>query len=329
VIRHPLEHFKVKEVFNLVFLGQGRSIGKLKEIMQQLANGLILGSFYALVALGYTMVYGIIKLLNFAHGDLYMVGGFVGFLILSAVSGLLGESWGAIVCSMVLSMLAVGMLGVIIQRVAYRPMLNAPRLSILITALAVSMILSNGVMAITDGEYLAFNTDLGFDGLDFGNVFVSYTQLALVISACLLMVTLSFFVNRTLYGKAMRAIAIDQDACKLMGINVNRIIGLTFFIGSSLAAAAGVMAGVYYGSLHFSMGFVIGLKAFTAAVIGGIGSIPGAMLGGLVLGLLEAFGTQIPFVGSEWKDVFSFGLLILLLILKPTGILGKTEIERM
>ena len=304
-------------------------MSNLDIILQQLANGLILGSFYALVALGYTMVYGIIKLLNFAHGDLYMVGGFVGFLILSAISGLLGESWGAILCSMVLSMLAVGLLGVIIQRVAYRPMLKAPRLSILITALAVSMILSNGVMAITDGEYLAFNTDLGYEGLAFGNVFVSYTQLALVVSACLLMVTLTFFVNKTLYGKAMRAIAIDQDACKLMGINVNRIIALTFFIGSSLAAAAGVMAGVYYGSLHFSMGFVIGLKAFTAAVIGGIGSIPGAMLGGLLLGLLEAFGTQIPFIGSEWKDVFSFGLLILLLILKPTGILGKTEIERM
>jgi len=298
-------------------------------ILQQLANGLIMGSFYAMVALGYTMVYGIIKLLNFAHGDLYMVGGFVGFLILSAISGLLGESWAAIVCSMILSMLAVGLLGVIIQRVAYRPMLTAPRLSILITALAVSMILSNGVMAITDGEYLAFNTDLGFDGLDIGNVFISYTQLALVVSAILLMVTLTLFVNRTLYGKAMRAIAIDQDACKLMGIDVNKMIALTFFIGSSLAAAAGVMAGVYYGSLHFSMGFVIGLKAFTAAVIGGIGSIPGAMLGGLVLGLLEAFGTQIPFVGSEWKDVFSFGLLIFLLILKPTGILGKTEIERM
>ncbi len=298
-------------------------------ILQQLANGLILGSFYALVALGYTMVYGIIKLLNFAHGDLYMVGGFVGFLILSAISGVLGTSWGAIVCSMVLSMLAVGLFGVIIQRVAYRPMLKAPRLSILITALAVSMILSNGVMTITGGEYLAFHTDLSFDGLDLGNVFISYTQLALVISASLLMVILYFFVNKTLYGKAMRAIAIDQDACKLMGINVNRIIALTFFIGSSLAAAAGVMAGVYYGSLHFSMGFVIGLKAFTAAVIGGIGSIPGAMLGGLLLGLLEAFGTQIPFIGSEWKDVFSFGLLILLLILKPTGILGKTEIERM
>jgi branched-chain amino acid transport system permease protein len=304
-------------------------MSNLDIILQQLANGLILGSFYALVALGYTMVYGIIKLLNFAHGDLYMVGGFVGFLFLSAISGLLGESWTGIICSMVFSMLAVGLLGVIIQRIAYRPMLQAPRLSILITALAVSMILSNGVMAITDGEYLAFNTDLSFGGFDFGNVFVSYTQLAIVVSACLLMVFLSFFVNKTLYGKAMRAIAIDQDACKLMGINVNRIIALTFFIGSSLAGAAGVMAGVYYGSLHFSMGFVIGLKAFTAAVIGGIGSIPGAMLGGLLLGLLEAFGTQIPFIGSEWKDVFSFGLLILLLILKPTGILGKTEIERM
>ena len=298
-------------------------------ILQQLANGLILGSFYALVALGYTMVYGIIKLLNFAHGDLYMVGGFVGFVVLSTISGVLGEGWTAIVCSMVCSMLAVGLLGVIIQRVAYRPMMKAPRLSILITALAVSMILANGVMSITDGEYLAFHTDLSYDGLDFGNVFISYTQLALVVSASLLMVALYLFVNKTLYGKAMQAIAIDQDACKLMGINVNRIIAMTFFIGSSLAAAAGVMAGVYYGSLHFSMGFVIGLKAFTAAVIGGIGSIPGAMLGGLVLGLLEAFGTQIPFIGSEWKDVFSFGLLILLLILKPTGILGKTEIERM
>jgi len=304
-------------------------MSNLDIILQQLANGLILGSFYALVALGYTMVYGIIKLLNFAHGDLYMVGGFVGFLILSAISGLLGESWGAILCSMVFSMLAVGLLGVIIQRIAYVPMLQAPRLSILITALAVSMILSNGVMAVTDGEYLAFTTDLSYDGLDLGNVFISYTQLALVISACLLMVILYIFVHKTLYGKAMRAIAIDQDACRLMGINVNRIIALTFFIGSSLAAAAGVMAGVYYGSLHFSMGFVIGLKAFTAAVIGGIGSIPGAMLGGLVLGLLEAFGTQIPFIGSEWKDVFSFGLLILLLIFKPTGLLGKTEIERM
>ncbi len=298
-------------------------------LLQQLANGLILGSFYALVALGYTMVYGIIKLLNFAHGDLYMIGSFVGFIILSFLSAFIGDSWMGILCSMVLSMIAVGILGVLIQRVAYVPMLSAPRLSILITALAVSMVLSNGVMAFTDGQFLAFKTDLGYEGLELGNVFITHTQIVLVAAASVLMIALYIFVHKTLYGKAMRAIAIDQDACRLMGINVNRIIALTFFIGSALAAAAGIMAGSYYGSIHFFMGFVIGLKAFTAAVIGGIGSIPGAMLGGLLLGLLESFGTQIPFIGTEWKDVFSFGLLILLLVLKPTGILGKTEIERM
>ncbi|MDJ0624382.1 MAG: branched-chain amino acid ABC transporter permease [Desulfocapsaceae bacterium] len=298
-------------------------------LLQQLANGLILGSFYALVALGYTMVYGIIKLLNFAHGDLYMIGAFCGFLVLSLISAVVGDSWAGLLCSMVLSMIAVGLLGVLIQRIAYQPMLAAPRLSILITALAVSMILSNSVMAFTDGEFLAFSTDLGFDGVELGNVFVTYTQIVLVAAAAILMVALYLFVHKTLYGKAMRAISIDKDACRLMGINVNKIIALTFFIGTSLAAAAGIMAGSYYGSIHFFMGFVIGLKAFTAAVIGGIGSIPGAMLGGLLLGLLESYGTQIPFIGTEWKDVFSFGILILLLVFKPTGILGQTEIERM
>ena len=298
-------------------------------LLQQLANGLILGSFYALVALGYTMVYGIIKLLNFAHGDLYMIGAFIGFIVLSFLGALIGDSWAGILCSMIVSMIAVGMLGVLIQRIAYQPMLSAPRLSILITALAVSMILSNLVMAFTDGEYLAFSTDLGYDGLEVGKVFITYTQMVLVGAAAILMIGLYLFVHKTMYGKAMRAIAIDQDACRLMGMNVNRIIALTFFIGTSLAAGAGIMAGTYYGSIHFFMGFVIGLKAFTAAVIGGIGSIPGAMLGGLLLGLLESFGTQIPFIGTEWKDVFSFGILILLLVFKPTGILGKTEIERM
>ncbi len=298
-------------------------------ILQQLANGLILGSFYSLVALGYTMVYGIIKLLNFAHGDIYMVGAFLGLAILSALSGFLGTGWTGILPSMALSMIAVGFLGVLIMRVAYRPMLAAPRLSILITALAVSMILYNTVMAITDGEYKAFTVGLGFEGIELGHVYITRTQIILVSATALLMIALHLFIAKTMYGKAMRAISIDQDACRLMGIDVNRIIALTFFVGSALATAAGVMAGVYYGSIHFFMGFVIGLKAFTSAVIGGIGSIPGAMLGGLVLGLLEAFGTQIPFVGSEWKDVFAFGILILLLVFKPTGILGRTEIERM
>ncbi len=298
-------------------------------ILQQLINGLLIGSFYSLVALGYSMVYGIIMLLNFAHGDIYMAGAFVAFVMLAVVSPVLGAGWLGIVAAMIASMFLVGLLGVFIQRVAYRPMLGAPRLSILITAIGVSLVLYNSVMAITDGEFQAFTTDLGFAGVDVGSVHITYTQIILVVATAILMISLNWFISKTMYGKAMRAIALDKDACRLMGINVNKIIALTFFVGSSLAAAAGTMAGVYYGSIHFFMGFVIGLKAFTAAVIGGIGSIPGAMIGGLVLGLLEAAGTQLPFIGSEWKDVFAFGLLILLLVFRPTGILGKTEIERM
>jgi branched-chain amino acid transport system permease protein len=296
---------------------------------QQIVNGLILGSFYSLVALGYSMVYGIIQLLNFAHGDIYMVGAFVGLALLGVLSPFLGAGWAGILVAMLISMILVGLLGVLIQRVAYVPMLSAPRLSILITALAVSMVLYNSVMAMTSGQYKAFPVDLGYDGLEFGDVFITYTQIILVASTAVLMILLHLFISKTMLGKAMRAIAIDRDACRLMGINVRSIIALTFFVGSALAAAAGVMAGVYYGSIHFFMGFLIGLKAFTAAVIGGIGSIPGAMLGGLVLGLLESFGTQLPYVGTEWKDVFAFGVLILLLLFKPTGLLGRTEIERM
>jgi branched-chain amino acid transport system permease protein len=309
--------------------GKDGSVTVFDITIQQIVNGLILGSFYTLVALGYSMVYGIIKLLNFAHGDVYMVGAFVGFTILSFLSGILGDEWTGILASMILAMIAVGFLGVLIQRIAYRPMLSAPRLSILIIAVGVSLVLFNGVMAATYGEYTAFHTGLDYEGITIGHIHITHTQMVMVAATALLMAILHLFISRTIYGKAMRAISIDMDACRLMGIDVNKIIALTFFVGSALAAAAGVMAGVYYGSIHFFMGFVIGLKAFTAAVIGGIGSIPGAMLGGLVLGLLEAFGTQIPWIGSEWKDVFAFGLLILLLVFKPTGILGRTEIERM
>ena len=298
-------------------------------VTHQLINGLVLGSFYALVALGYTMIFGVIKLLNFAHGDLYMVGGFVGFLSLSAVSSVVGGEWPGIFLAMFLSMIAVGCLGVVIERVAYRPMLAAPRLSILITALAVSLVLQNTVLALTGGQYVAFKSDLGFGGVNLGNLFITWNQIVLVATAALLMVALQLFVTQTQFGRAMRAVSIDKDMCQLMGINVPVIIAVTFFIGSALAAAAGTMAGAYYGSVWYFMGFLIGLKAFTAAVIGGIGSIPGAMLGGLILGLLEAFGTQIPFIGSEWKDVFSFAVLILVLVLKPTGLLGKSEQERM
>ena len=298
-------------------------------LAQQLVNGLVLGSFYALVALGYTMVFGVVKLLNFAHGDLYMVGGFVGFLALSLVAGTLGVGWMGVAAAILLSMLAVGSLGVVIERIAYAPMLKAPRLSILITALAVSLVLQNAVLTLTNGQIIAFSPKLGFAGVNLGGVFINYKQMALAGTAALLMLGLEFFVTRTQYGRAMRAVSVDKDMCELMGIDVNRVIAVTFFAGSALAAAAGTMAGAYYGSIWYFMGFLIGLKAFTAAVIGGIGSIPGAMLGGLILGLLESFGTQIPGIGSEWRDVFSFSVLILVLVFKPTGLLGKSEQERM
>ena len=298
-------------------------------ITQQLANSLVLGSFYGLVAIGYSLVYGIIKLLNFAHGDIYMAGAFLGFGILSLVSGALGATWLGLSVATLVAMVATGFLGVLIERLAYRPMLSAPRLSIMITALGVSLVLENLVMAMTSGQFLAFNTDLSFEGLDYGAIHFSYTQIVLVVATAVLMVVMTLFVNRTIWGKAMRAISIDMDACYLMGIDVKKIISLTFFVGSALAAVAGVMAGTYYGSINFFMGFTIGLKAFTAAVIGGIGNLPGAMLGGLLLGTLEAFGTQVPWIGSQWKDVFSFGILILFLVFKPNGLLGRTTIERM
>lgn len=296
---------------------------------QQLVNGIVLGSFYALVALGYTMIFGVVKLLNFAHGDVYMVGGFAGFIALSLLTPLIGAGWFGVAVAMFAAMIALGFFGVLIQRVAYQPMLNAPRLSILITALAVSLVLQNGALTMTNGQYQPFGAQLGFGGINMGMLFISYNQMVLVATAAVLMIGLELFVSRTQYGRAMRAVSVDKDMCRLMGINVNAVIAVTFFVGSALAAAAGTMAGAYYGSLWYFMGFLIGLKAFTAAVIGGIGSIPGAMLGGLILGLLEAFGTQIPGIGSEWKDVFSFAVLILVLVFKPTGLLGKSEQERM
>jgi branched-chain amino acid transport system permease protein len=298
-------------------------------LAQQLVNGLVLGSFYALVALGYTMVFGVVKLLNFAHGDLYMTGAFGGFLAFSLVAGMLGSSWLGVAASILLSMIGVGFLGVVIERIAYQPMLKAPRLSILITALAVSLVLQNGILTLSNGQVLAFSPKLGFAGVNLGPVFINFKQIALAIAAAVLMLGLELFVSRTQYGRAMRAVSVDKDMSELMGIDVNRVIAVTFFLGTALAGAAGTMAGAYYGSLWYFMGFLIGLKAFTAAVIGGIGSIPGAMLGGLVLGLLESFGTTLPGVGSEWKDVFSFSVLILVLVFKPTGLLGKSEQERM
>jgi branched-chain amino acid transport system permease protein len=231
---------------------------------------------------------------------------------------------------MLAAMLFCGLLAWLVQRLAYRPLLkkDAPRLSLLITAMGVSMIIYNSVSVLTNAQYMFTHTGLDpTAGITLGAVNISWIKVVLVLTAATLMALLSWFVGSTMWGKAMRAISLDKDTCRLMGINVNMIIGITFFIGGALAAVAGTMACVHYGQLHFSMGYIMGIKAFTAAVIGGIGSLPGAMLGGLLLGLLEATGTQ--FLGSEWKDVFTFGLLIIMLIFKPTGLLGATEIERM
>lgn len=296
-------------------------------VLQQIVNGLILGSFYALVALGYSMVYGIIKLLNFAHGDIYMTGAVACLAVFGVLSPVIG-GWAGIILSILAAMVFAGILGYLTQRFAYRPLLGAPRLSLLITAIGVSFVIYNSVMVATGSQPQFFQSGLdNAAGIALGSIKITYIQIVLISVSALLMVALTFFIKNTMTGKAMRAIAQDKETCSLMGINVNKIIGITFVTGSALAAIAGGLACVYYGNVKYDMGYSIGIKAFTAAVIGGIGSIPGAMLGGLLLGLLEAIGTQ--FLGSQWKDVFAFGLLILILILRPNGLLGKSEIERM
>ncbi|MEV5754769.1 branched-chain amino acid ABC transporter permease [Actinoallomurus sp. NPDC052308] len=294
---------------------------------QLIWNGLFVGSFYALVALGYSMVYGIIKLLNFAHGDLYMLGAFSGFAMLGAMGGLVkSSSLVALFVVLILTMVATGLSGVVIERVAYRPLRGAPRLSLLITAVGASFALEYGTRIVAGPNPKVYPVRLDGTALHVLGARVTWQQIALMAVSVVLMVALNVLITRTRQGRAMRAIALDPKACLLMGIDVDKVISRTFFIGSALAGAAGVMAGGYYGKIDFLMGFIIGLKAFTAAVIGGIGNIPGTMLGGLLLGLLESFGTH--FVGGQWRDVFAFGFLILFLTVRPTGLLGERVTER-
>jgi branched-chain amino acid transport system permease protein len=290
-------------------------------------DGLFVGSFYALIALGYSMVYGIIKLLNFAHGDLYMVGAFIGYTILTSIGGA-ATSMGlfALIVVMMLSMLLTGTIGVIVERLAYRPLRGAPRLAVLITAVGASFALEYGIAAIASPNPRGFPIRLDGDIIMMLGARVTLPQITLMLIAAVLMFALDRYIRKTSTGRAMRSISLDMKGSLLMGVNVNAVISRTFFIGSALAGAAGVMAGAYYGKIDFLMGFIIGLKAFTAAVIGGIGNIRGAMLGGLVLGLVEAFGSHL--VGGQWRDAFAFAVLILFLTLRPTGILGERVTER-
>ena len=289
------------------------------EWLQQLINGISLGSIYALIALGYTMVYGIIKLINFAHGEVFMVGSFLGFIAISV--------WDlGFFPALLISMAACAVFGVLIERIAYKRLRNATRIAALITAIGVSLLIQNGVIYIRGAQPVAY-PDV-FENKSF-NLFGAQisTQAILILSVSIgLMIILQFIVHKTKIGKAMRAVSHDAEAAKLMGINVDNTISATFAIGSALAGAAGVIFGVYYTKIDPLMGVIPGLKAFVAAVLGGIGIIPGAMVGGLVLGVVETIVSAIGL--SLWRDAAAFIILILILIFKPEGIFGKNTREK-
>ena len=299
---------------------------------QQIVNGLSLGGIYALIALGYTMVYGIIELINFAHGDIYTLGTFFTLAILTAldVSGELHglPLVGVILLAVIASMLLCGIVGVLIERLAYRRLRNAPRLAPLITAIGMSFILENVMQLWRGPSPVPLPDFFPNPSLDIGGVSISAKQGLVIVLAVVMMVALNLFIYKTKIGKAMRATAQDRDAAQLMGININTTIAMTFLIGSALAGAAGFVSGVYYGTTWFFNGFEAGLKAFTAAVLGGIGNVAGAMVGGFAIGLIEAIATQYIPQGEQWSNVIVFSVLVLVLIFRPSGLLGEALPEK-
>ncbi|RXJ86461.1 branched-chain amino acid ABC transporter permease [Arcobacter sp. CECT 8985] len=295
--------------------------------LQQLINGLTIGSLYALVALGYTMVYGVMKLINFAHGDLVAFSAYVGLTIFSQFFGASATSIFSVIVIFLLTALIVAFVGVVLERLAYKPLRTAPRLSAVVSALGASLVIQNSIMLIWGPNMKIFPSDLIPNTTwQIGGVILTFTQVIILALSAILMVALYFFINKTKIGTAIRATAIDQDAAKLMGINVNRIIMIIFIVGSALGAVGGLFIGIYYRGLTFDMGWLYGLNAFIAAIIGGIGSIPGAMIGGLLLGLFNAMISG--YISTEWADTFTFILLIIILIVRPTGILGEKIAEK-
>ena len=312
--------------------------------IQLTRDGVALGSLYALIALGYTLVYGILKLLNFAHGDVFMVGAFIGFGVLTGFGGSPDPSIALvplIALMFVAAMAGSAALGVVIERFAYRPLRDAPRIAPLISALGVSFFLQNSILLLFGADFRNYNGfELGADfdaplpesGPLFQPVFsirdvpINLVHVLIVVGAAGLMLVLTAFVARTRAGKSMRATAYDREAATMMGIDTDRVIAVTFLVGSLLAGAAGVMYGLYLSQINHFVGFQAGLKAFTAAVVGGIGSIPGAMLGGLVIGLAESYA--LGYFGGRWSDLIVFGMLIFVLIVRPSGLLGTRAVHK-
>jgi branched-chain amino acid transport system permease protein len=296
---------------------------------QQLINGLALGAVYALIALGYTMVYGILQLINFAHGEVYMLGAYLAIIVLGALTALGLTAYSlmlSLLLTILVSMTFCAAYGALIERTAYRPLRNASKLAPLISAVGMSIILQNFVMLAQGKEYKNLPPLLPSTGFNLFGANVSPVQIFILIASILIMVFLNLFVEKTKLGKAMRATSQDRIMAGLVGINVNQVISVTFMLGSALAAVAGVMVTLYYGVVHFFMGYLAGIKAFTAAVLGGIGSIPGAMLGGFMLGLIENFCAS--YISSVYKDAFAFLVLIITLIIRPSGLLGQKSVDK-
>ena len=304
-------------------------------LVQQLVNALTIGALYALIALGYTMVYGVLRLINFAHSEMFMAGGHVAFFLLAATASLAGGALGVLVvfAIIVVTFVAVGLLGVGIEAAAYRPLRGASRLAPMLSALGVAIILQNVVMLFVSRRPLPFPALVPAVSFDVFGAIVTLNQIFIVLFAVALMAGLAWFVNATTLGIKIRAVSENMQTARLLGINVNTPISLIFFIGPGLGAIAGILYSGYYGIVVFSMGFIVGLKAFIAAILGGIGSIPGAMLGGFALGLLETFGAGLlpklthGVIGSEYRDIFAFSVLVIVLIFRPAGFLGETVTE--
>jgi len=298
----------------------------LQLFTQQLANGLTLGAIYALIALGYSMIYGVIQLINFAHGEVVMVGAYVSLTLILMLMGLGLPWWVLVIVCGLGAMGGCALLGLAMERFAYRPVRQAPRLNALITAIGLSFFFQNALMVgfgATDRQFPSVVPPVRWE---IGGISVTAIQLIVWLGSAALMVGLQLLVMSTKLGKAMRATSQDLTACALLGIPVNRIIAVTFAIGSGLGAMGGLLFGLYYGTINFHDGYLIGLKAFTAAVLGGIGNIPGAMVGGLLLGLLE--GLAAGYLSSQWKNVIAFLILIVMLLFKPRGLLGERVAER-